>query len=128
MNTKSQLLAEVARSRAAILRDTESVRREVDIAAKFQNSVRTRPFAWLGSAAAIGYIIAGPKTRTKTVTKFVPGKSHENKAPVRIEKKHNRSLLEFFLSLVRLLLPVVRPALSAYAARRLGDFAEKFAK
>ncbi|MEI8386797.1 MAG: hypothetical protein WCG76_04285 [Verrucomicrobiota bacterium] len=125
MRTKAELLADVARSRTAILRDTAAVRAELDIAAKIQNSVRSRPFAWLGGAAAIGYFFAGPKTRTKTVTKYVRGKSGE---PARKPDKKPRGLFHILLSLFRLALPLIRPALTAYAAKRFGDFAQKLAK
>jgi len=125
MRTKAELLADVARSRTAILRDTAAVRAELDIAAKIQNSVRSRPFAWLGGAAAIGYYFAGPKTRTKTVTKYVRGKSGE---PARKPEKKPRGFFHVLLSLLRLALPLIRPALTAYAAKRFGDFAQKLAK
>ena len=125
MRTKAELLADVARSRTAILRDTAAVRAELDIAAKIQNSVRSRPFAWLGGAAAIGYFFAGPKTRTKTVTKYVRGKSGEL---ARKPDKKPRGLFHILLSLFRLALPLIRPALTAYAAKRFGDFAQKLAK
>ena len=92
MRTKAELLADVARSRAAILRDTAAVRSELDLAAKIQNSVRSRPFAWLGGAAVAGYFFAGPKTRTKTVTKYVRGKSGE---PVRKSEKKPRGFYEW---------------------------------
>ncbi len=125
MKSKAELLADVARSRAAIKRDTVAVRAELDLATKLQNSVRSRPFAWLGGAAAIGYFFAGPKTRTKTVTKYIKGKSG---GAVREEKKKPRGFFAVLLSLFRLALPLVRPALSAYAAKRFGDFAQKLAK
>lgn len=125
MSSKAELLANVARSRAAILRDTVAVRAELDVAAKIQNSVRSRPLAWLGGAAAIGYFFAGPKTRTKTVTKFVGGKPGK---PARAKEKKPRGFFAVLLSLFKLALPLVRPALSAYAAKRFGEFAQKLAK
>jgi len=125
MSSKAELLAAVASSRAAIRRDSSAVRAELDVAAKIQNSVRSRPFAWLGGAAAIGYLLAGPKTRTKTVTKFVRQKPGE---PVRETKNKPRGFFGLLLSLFKLAVPLVRPALSAYAAKRFGDFAQKLAK
>jgi hypothetical protein len=125
MSDKAHLLANLARSRAAILRDTVAVRTELNVAAKIQNSVRSRPFAWLGGAAAIGYFFAGPKTRAKTVTKFVGGKPGK---PAREKEKKPRGFFSVLLSLFKLALPLVRPALSAYAAKRFGDFAQKLAK
>lgn len=125
MKNKSELLAEVARSRAAIRRDVFAVHSELDLAEKIKSSVRARPFAWLGGAAAIGYILSGPKTRTKTVTKVVRGKS---KVPDSKEKKKPRSFFGLVFALGKFAFPLLRPALSAYAAKRFGDFAEKLAK
>ena len=125
MRSKVELLADVARCRAAILRDSSTVRAEIDLAAKIQNSVRSRPFAWLGGAAMIGFLLAGPKTRTKTVTKLVREKSG---APVRETKKNPHGFIDIFLSLLKFFFPLVRPALSAYAAKRFGDFAQRLAK
>ena len=125
MSGKAELLAAVARSRAAIRRDSSAVRAEVDLAAKIQNSVRFRPFAWLGGAAMIGFLLAGPKTRTKTVTKLVREKSG---APVRETKKNPHGFIDIFLALLKFFFPLVRPALSAYAAKRFGDFAQRLAK
>jgi len=125
VSSKAELLAAVARSRAAIRRDSSAVRAELDVAAKIQKSVRSRPFAWLGGAAAIGFLLAGPKTRTKTVTKIVRGQPGE---PARDTKKKPRGFFGLLLSLFKLAIPLVRPALSAYAAKRFGDFAQKLAK
>lgn len=125
MSSKADLLAAVALGRAAIRRDVSDVRAELDLAAKIQNSVRSRPFAWLGGAAAIGYLLAGPKTRTRTVTKIVRVKSGE---PAREPKHKALGLLGMLLSIFKLAIPLARPALSAYAAKRFGDFAQKLAK
>ncbi|MFA7344001.1 MAG: hypothetical protein WC003_06830 [Terrimicrobiaceae bacterium] len=125
MKTKAELLADLARSRAAVLRDTAAVRAELDLAAKIQKSVRSRPLAWLGGAAALGYFFVGPKTRTKTVTKPVRGKSGE---PVRPPEKKPRGIFRVLLSLLKFSLPLVRPALTAYAAKRFGDVAQRLAK
>ena len=125
MRSKAELLAAVARSRAAIRRDSSAVRAEVDLAAKIQNSVRFRPFAWLGGAAAIGYLLAGPKTRTKTVTKLVREKSG---ATVRESHHKPRGFFDLLFSFLKLSFPLVRPVLSAYAAKRFGDFAQRLAK
>jgi hypothetical protein len=127
MTAKEKILAEVNASRAAIARDFGSVRREVDVSEKLRRSVKLRPLAWLGGAAALGFFLAGPKTRTKTVVKHVRGEKPVGKAG-RGAVREPRSLLGILLALVRLIIPLLRPALSAYAARRLSEFAEKVAK
>ena len=125
MSRKSEILAELARSREAIARDSSSVRSQIDPAARFRNSVRSRPLAWLGGAAAIGYIFAGPKTRVKTVTKVVRGDSKIPPAPA---AKRPRGLWDIIFALLKLAVPLVRPALSAYAAKRFADFADKLGR
>jgi len=122
--TKEHLLEEVARSRAAILRDVRTVRAELDYTAKAQQAVRSRPLAWLGGAAALGYIFAGPKTRT--VTKHVRGKAQAVAATE--EKTKAIGILGALFAFVKFLLPLLRPVLTAYAARRFGDLAEKLPK
>ncbi len=128
MNRKSEILAEVARSRAAIARDTAAVQAELDISARIQRSVKARPFAWMGGAAAIGYMLAGPKTRTKTVTKVVHDKSGSRGPKPKAAKEKSKGLFGILLSLLKLAIPLARPALSAYAAKRFGDFAERLGK
>ncbi len=122
MSRKSEILAELARSRAAIARDTSSVRAQLDVTAKVKSSVRSRPFVWLGGATILGYILAGPKTRTKTVTKVVRGNSE---AAVKLESKKSLGFWGVVFSLIKLVVPLARPALSAYAAKRFADFAGK---
>ncbi len=125
MSRKSEILAELARSREAIARDSSSVRSQIDPAARFRSSVRSRPLAWLGGAAAIGYIFAGPKTRVKTVTKVVRG---DSKIPPALAAKRPHGLWDIIFALLKLAVPLVRPALSAYAAKRFADFADKLGR
>lgn len=127
MTPKENILAELARSRTAVARDFSTVRAEVDVAAKLRQSVKCRPFAWLGSAAAIGYMLAGPKQRTRVVTKTVHDRKSKDK-PTKPEIRESRSLFGTLLVLFKIVSPLVRPALAAYAARRFGEFAEKLGK
>lgn len=125
MSRKAEIVAELARSRAAVARDTSAVREQFDLAARIRKSVKARPFAWLGGAATIGYILAGPKTRTKTITKVVRDKGA---GPAKAETKKQRGFWVILFSLIKLSFPLIKPALSAYAAKRFGDFADKLGK
>jgi len=121
MTAKDQILEELRRSRAAIARDAAAVANEINLASKLKKSVRTRPVAWLGGAAALGWILAGPKTRV--VTKTGKGKSSD-----RPEKSRPAGFWGLLLGLFKIAIPLARPALTAYAARRLGEMAEKVSR
>ena len=122
MSDKEKLLEELRRSRRALARDAAAVVEEINLAAKFKKSVRNRPLAWLGGAAALGWILAGPKSRV--VTKPAKGKS--TNPPEKSRLGSPVGLWGVLLALFKFALPLARPALSAYAARRLGELAEKF--
>jgi hypothetical protein len=124
MTAKEKILEDLRSSRAAIARDTNAVVEEVNLVSKFKKSVRNKPLAWLGGAAALGWILAGPKTRV--ITKTVKGKSLEPAQKSRLSGA--AGLWGILLALFKIAYPLARPALSAYAARRVGEFAEKFSR
>ncbi|MEI6279314.1 MAG: hypothetical protein WCQ16_08035 [Verrucomicrobiae bacterium] len=120
MSRKSEILADLARSRVAIARDTSAVRSQLDLVARVRSSFQTRPFAWLGGATALGFLFARPKTRAKTACVL-----KKTQAPVKAEVRKPRGFWDILFALIKLSVPLLRPALSAYAARRIGDFAAK---
>jgi hypothetical protein len=122
MSPKEKILEELRLSRAAITRDAAAVADEINLASKLKKSVRARPLAWLGGAAVIGWLLAGPKTRV--VTKNAKGK----KVEALPEKSRPSGFWGLLLALFKIALPLARPALSAYAARRLGEMAEKISR
>lgn len=121
MSDKEKLLEELRLSRHAMARDAAAVVEEINLTSKFKKSIRTRPLAWLGGAAALGWILAGPKTRV--VTK--PTKDKSSNTPEKSRLGSPVGLWGILLALFKFALPLARPALSAYAARRLGELAEK---
>ena len=126
MSNKEAILEELRRSRLAIARDTAAIAEEFNILGKLRRSVTSRPFAWLGGAAALGYIFAGPKP--KTITKIGPQKGDSSALKKEPATKDRQRWLMTTFNICKLALPFVRPALSAYAARRLGEFSEKIGR
>ena len=124
--TKEEILAEVEASRAAIVEGSAALRAELDFKTKLNNLVRRKPYAWLSGAAALGWFLAGPKTKTRVVTKTIK----PNGMPaVKVEKRRARAgLIALLIALIRLAIPVIRPALTAYAGRRFADMATKLSK
>ena len=127
MKNKDAILEDLRRSRLAIARDTNAISDQLNVSAKIQRSVKRHPLAWLGGAAALGYIFAGPKT--KTITKIVPAKSvPDENTPPPAETKSSSHFVEGSLRFFKVIFPLVRPVLMSYATRRLGEFAEKIGR
>jgi len=124
--TKEEILAELSTSRTAIAREYAAVRTELDYKSKLNNLVRRRPYAWLGGAAALGWFLAGPKTKTRVVTKVV---KQNGTAKVVKEKKGARAgLIALLVGVIRFAFPLLKPALSAYAGRFFANMATKLPK
>ena len=123
--TKDALLAELARSRAAISRDYTSVREEMDVVAKAKRVVRRNPFAWLSGAAALGWFLAGPKTRT--VVKPARGTAKRG-TPEESLPKARFGILALLLAMFKLAAPFLRPVATTYATRLLAEWAARMGK
>jgi hypothetical protein len=121
--TKDEILAELSRSRAGLTREWAALRRELDFKAKLKNIVRRKPYAWLSGAAALGWILAGPKRKTRVVTKVI----QSDGKPIVVKEKGKRraGFIALLLGLMRFALPFVRPALTAYAGKFFADMATK---
>lgn len=125
--SKELLLNELRRSREDLSRDTAVLRRELDFEAKVKQSVRKHSFAWIGSAAALGWMIAGPKKKTRVVTRLVGSRGE----PVREEVKKTAGragALGIAITVLKFALPYLRPVLTQYAGRFAGELAQRFAK
>lgn len=126
--TKEQLATELELTRRAIARDTAGLRYELDVLGKLKQSVRNHPLAWLGSASALGYIFAGPKTRTRKVVKFVRDPRLEGKVETKKSGGRLGTLLGLAFTIGKVALPLAKPAITAYAAKRFGDLAQRVAR
>ena len=123
--TKEEILAELTASRMAIVHGCAALCAELDLMTKFINLVRQKPYAWLSGAAALGWFLAGPKTKSRIVTKTIQPNGVQI---VKVEKKTRTGLIALLIALVRFAFPVIRPALTAYAGRRLADITTKPSK
>ncbi len=122
---KDELLAELGRTRASIARDTQAVRRELDFQAKFATAVKKKPWLWFGGAAALGWFLAGPKTKTRVVTKVVTPKGEKVKPKSTSRSGWKAGRLGLVVSLCRLAFPYLRPMISSYATEWLAKAASR---
>lgn len=117
--TREKLLAEAEKTRAAIQRDVAAVQHRANLPARAMRCFERHPVAWLAGAAVGGWVLAGPKTRLRTLHII---KDKEGKI---LRKKKQSGLAGTLLRMAKLALPVLKPALKAYATRRLLDFVRR---
>jgi hypothetical protein len=119
---KAAYLQELQLSRLAIERDLQGVRDEFDLGKKAERIVRRRPLAWLAGAGVGGFLLAtwrrpAPKVRSVQATKG--GRSGAT-SPAPAAKL---GFLGLIFAIFKMVFPMARPLLSAYASRRLAEMA-----
>ena len=128
--TKEKILREVSASRIAVGRDFSSLRSELDYVSKARSSVKKHPFHWLGGAALAGFLFSGRRKRYTTTPKrrfwfFGKRINKEDAAIATVASGSGKGSTGSWIGLIKILLPILRPAFSAYAAKRLTDFATR---
>lgn len=119
-----ELLKEVQASRLAIERDIAAFKYRVDIPSRAKDSIRNKPLQWLGGAAAFGFFVSvlrPRRRRTQTLAKSRAG------ADVIVDEKKSWTLIGVLIALIKALMPLARPALTAFAAKRFTEMASKLA-
>ena len=118
---KSQLIAELERSRAELARSGRGVRRDLDVGAHLKHSILRQKTAWLTGAAVTGWALA----RLPGIFRKKKARQ-ESEAPaarqIRQKEKERGGLLLAALSLAGTLL---KPAITAFVSRKIADLASK---
>jgi len=137
---REALTLELEKSRRALGRSAADLKWELDFKRKTENSIREYRFAWLGGAAAFGFLIAGSrsKRKRKKARQLESGAvdvDGTDPAPKKQGKKKDDdsgfampTIIAVILGALRILMPLLKPIVSAYAARKLGDIAGKLGK
>jgi hypothetical protein len=71
VHRKSELTADIARTRAALAGGVARLRRRLDVASSFTTSVRRHRTAWLAGAGLAGWLLSRLPPRRKVVKVFV---------------------------------------------------------
>lgn len=117
--TKQEILAEIQLSRTALARDFSGLRREFDFQAKIKNSIRRNATAWLSGAVITGFLFSRrPAAKASSRRKS----KDEATLEATTAKLGTWGLL---MAMAKWLLPIVRPMLSAYSARKIAELATK---
>lgn len=137
--TKEQILLDLATSRAAIAQNYDAVRHELDFAAKLNAQVKRKPFAWLGGAAALGWMLSGAKTKIKTKVVNRPAESGKS---LKSSQRHGKTVAAAeaaegvakvgiwatLFGLLRFALPYLRPMITRYATQYAVQYARRYVK
>ncbi|MFV0338059.1 MAG: hypothetical protein ACK5LK_07445 [Chthoniobacterales bacterium] len=129
--TKKELIEELRSSRVAITADAQKIRETFSLSRRAQGIVKEKPIAWVGGAAAVGFVLSLLTRRPKKIV------LRSNATDENDDKKQNKKLKKasakqakaakkltfwgFLFALTKLLLPALKPALTAYASRLLAD-------
>jgi hypothetical protein len=111
---KAELIAELARARAALASNAGALRHDLDFPTRAKKAFKRNPLLWLGAAAVIGLVIARLPGRPKKVVKVFP----KEKEPA-LEKAGKAGLL---LGVLKIVFDLARPALLKWVTQRFSDY------
>ncbi|MEI6350519.1 MAG: hypothetical protein WCP06_05370 [Verrucomicrobiota bacterium] len=112
-NRKSELIAELERSRRELAGNIRGVRHDVDVTSHFRHAFAQRKTVWIAGAAVIGWLLARLPGRKARVAR--PGKE--------LEKRKESQRSAFLFTLLNLAITVAKPALTALASKKITQFA-----
>jgi len=112
---KAELTDQLARSRQLFSRNLGRLREDLDIPAHIKRNFTNHSSAWIGGAAITGWILSRLPSRKKTIPADQSGE-------LRDARKKGTSLLP---GVAKLLFSAARPALAAFATKKIADIASK---
>jgi hypothetical protein len=111
---KAELIAELARARAAMSGNVAALREDLNLPKRAKNAFKKSPVPWLGTAAVVGLVVALLPRRTKKVETVRVKK----KEPV-VEEAGKAGLV---LGILKIVFDLVRPALTKWLTGWLADY------
>jgi hypothetical protein len=108
---KQALILSLQEARGQLASNISGIRRDLSVGQRFRRSVKQRPFVWFAGAAVLGLLLA----------KIPPigGRKVVVQQPVVYQKSAGKAAL--FLTALKFLLDLGKPALAAWAAKRIKD-------
>jgi len=113
---KSQLIAELERSRSDLARDLRGVRHGLDVGAHLRHAFVRQKAAWLGGAALTGWLLSRLPSRRKAVPR-----GDKPLAGMPKPKQSERGGL--LLAALGVAGTILKPAITALATRKIKEFA-----
>jgi len=112
---KSQLIAELERSRSEFAHGVRGLRQDMDVGAHLKHAFVRQKAVWLGGAAIMGWLLAKLPSRKKKV----------KVAPIRSAKVTEAERGGILLTVLNLLVPLLKPAVMAFATKKVQEFASR---
>lgn len=106
---KSELIAELARTRARLSKSSADLARSFDVSERAKESFRSHRGIWIGTMAVAGVILAKIVMRKKAVTSVATA-----------------SKAGLALGAAKIAWNFARPAIIAFATKRLGGLAQNY--
>jgi hypothetical protein len=120
--TRAELLLELEASRRAISRDYDGVCHAANLPARAKSAFRRHPIPWLGGAAALGWLLSGRGRKQK---KVMVERQIDADGNVVKEKAKKLGIFTILLTILRIAMPLLKPAFTALAAKKFADLAGK---
>jgi len=114
---KSELIAELARSREALTNSLRSVQRGVDVPQRVAASIARNNVAWITGASALGFLLAKLPARTRKVVV-----DHKGRPAKSTSTAVTAGLL---VTGLKLAFDLARPALTQWVTRRVAEYAQQ---
>lgn len=112
---KSELSAELDHARAKLARNMDAFQHDIDVPHHLKNSFRAHKGIWMGAAAALGLLLAKiPARKKKVYVQKVSG-----------ERLKNLEKTGLALAVAKLAFSAARPAITAFATKKITDFARR---
>ncbi len=120
--TRAEILLELDASRRAIGRDYHGVCTAANVPARVKQGFKRHPIPWLGGAAIFGWVLSGRGRKQK---KVMVERQVDSDGNVVKEKAKKLGILTILLSIFRIAMPLLKPAVTALAAKKFADLAGK---
>ena len=117
---KAALLDQLQSSRTDLHKGVNRLRQDLNVSTKLKKSVAHNPGSWLSVAAMGGVILSLlPKSGRKRKPSRWRKRRNSNVEQSQLASKTSSSLL---VTLFKLLLPIFKPALTAYATKTVASY------
>ena len=116
---KSQLIADLERSRAVLGSSLGGVRQDLDVGSHLKHAFARQKTVWLTGAVITGWIISRIPARKKTASSKSSGKMSVGKEIKEAERTG------IWLVLLSFLGTLIKPAVTAFVSRKITQYVEK---